>query len=82
MPALGLAAPSRIKDDAAKVRAFEFWVAQREHVVVHGSPSGLRLMAESIVKGMDDLLFEVVSARMRCDYRLPMSVGYVQVTDA
>ena len=82
MPAVGLSAPSRIKDDAAKVRAFEFRVEQREHVVVHGSPSGLRLLVESIVKGVDYLLFEVISARMRLDHRLPVSVGYIKVAES
>jgi hypothetical protein len=55
---LRLFAPSRVKDDAAKVGPFEFRVEQREHVVVHGSEGGLRLVAESIVKGVDDLLLK------------------------
>src|SRR5271166_1693555 len=76
---LRLFAPSRVKDDAAKVGPFEFRVEQREHVVVHGSEGGLRLVAESIVKGVDDLLLKVIPARMRLDYRLPVSVGYVKV---
>src|SRR5208283_1364810 len=76
---LRLFAPSRVKDDAAKVGPFEFRVEQRKHVVVHGSEGGLRLVAESIVKGVDDLLLEVIPARMRLDYRLAVSVGYVKV---
>src|SRR5438105_12918178 len=76
---LRLFAPSRVKDDAAKVGPFEFRVEQREHVVVHGSEGGLRLVAESIVKSVDDLLLEVIPARMCVDYRLPVSVGYVEV---
>ena len=37
-------------------------------------------MAESIVKGVYNLLLEMIPARMRLDYRLPLSVGYVKVT--
>src|SRR5580704_5876147 len=76
---LRLFAPSRVKDDAAKVGPFEFWIEQREHVVVHGSEGGLRLVAEAIVKCVDDLLLEVIPPRMRVDYRLAVSVGYVKV---
>src|SRR5271165_2259116 len=76
---LRLFAPSRVKDDAAEVGPFEFRVEQREHVVVHGSEGGLRLVAESIVKGVDDLLLEVIPARMRVDYRLPVNVRYLKV---
>src|SRR5258708_23288129 len=76
-----LFAPGRVKDDAAKVGPFEFRVEQREHVVVHGSESGLRLVAEPIVEGVDDLLLEVIPARMGVDYRLPVRVGYVEVAN-
>src|SRR5271157_3660317 len=79
MKSLQLFAPSRIEDNAAKVGPFELRVEQCEHIVVHGSEGGLRLVAESIVKGVDDLLLEVIPARMRVDYRLAMSVGYVKV---
>src|ERR1700730_7465276 len=77
---LRLFAPGRVKDDAAKVGPFEFRVEQREHVVVHGSEGGLGLVAESIVKGVDDLLLEMIPAWMRLDYRLPVSIRYVKVT--
>src|SRR3984893_10519275 len=77
---LRLFAPGRVKDDAAKVGPFEFRVEQREHVVVHGSPGGLGLVAESIVKGVYDLLLEIIPSRMRLDYRLPFSIRYVKVT--
>jgi hypothetical protein len=80
MPLFRLFAPSRIKDDTAKVGPFEFRVEQREHVVVHGSPGGLGLVAESIVKGVYNLLLEMIPARMRLDYRLPVSIRYVKVT--
>jgi hypothetical protein len=77
---LSLFAPRRVKDDTAKVGPFEFRVEQREHVVVHGSPGGLGLVAESIVKGVYDLLLEIIPSRMRLDYRLPVSIRYVKVT--
>src|SRR6202007_1220325 len=73
-------APSRIKDDTAKVGPFEFRVEQREHVVVHGSPGGLGLVAESIVKGVDDLLLEIIPGGMRLASRLPVSIRYVKIT--
>ena len=79
MPLFRLFAPSRIKDDTAKVGPFEFRVEQREHVVVHGSPGGLGLVAESIVKGVDDLLLEVIPARMCVDYRFSVGVGLIKV---
>ncbi len=78
---LCLFAPGRIEDDAAKVSPSKFWVEQREHVIVHGSESRLRLVAESIVKGVDDLLLEVIPARMRLDYRFPVSVGHIKVAN-
>src|SRR5260221_9108186 len=78
---LGLFAPGRVKDDAAKVGPFEFRVEQGEHVVVHGSESGVRLVAEPIVEGVDDLLLEVIPARMCVDYRLPVRVGHVKVAN-
>src|SRR5271163_4167625 len=74
-----LFAPGRIKDDAAKVGPFELRVMQCEHVVVHGSKRGLRLVAESLEKGVDDLLLKVIPARMCLDYRFALDVGYVEV---
>jgi hypothetical protein len=59
----------------------KFWVEQREHVIVHGSESGLRLVAESIVESVDDLLLEVIPTRMRLDYRFPVSVGHIKVAN-
>ena len=42
------------RNDAAKVGSFEFWVEQREHVVVHGS-SGSRVPAKALRHRSDEL---------------------------
>ena len=39
-------------------------------------------MAESVVKRVDDLFLDVIAARMRFDYRLPVGVGHIEITDA
>src|SRR5260221_1197941 len=61
---LALFAPGRVKDDAAKVGPFEFRVEQREHVVVHGSESGVPLLAQPILEGVDHLLHEGIPRRI------------------
>jgi hypothetical protein len=77
-----LFAPGRVEDDAAKVGSLERGVVQGKHVRVHGAGGGFRLVAETIVKGMNDLFFEVISARMRRDDFLALTVRYIEVSDA
>jgi hypothetical protein len=45
------------------------------------SPGGFGFVAESIFKGMDDLLLEVVPARMCLDDGLALSIGYIKVAN-
>jgi len=74
--------PGRIQDDATEITPLEFRIMEREHIVVHRSKRSLRLVAESIVKGVNNLLLEMVAAGMRLNHRLTLGVGHAKVADA
>src|SRR5260370_23668815 len=77
-----LALPLRTADDAAEVRALELWIFVRQYICLHIAECRLRLMLDAVVKGLDDVFFEVIGARIRGDDRSAISSGEFRVGDS
>jgi hypothetical protein len=77
-----LALPLRGADDTAEVHALEPWILVRQDICLHIAEGRLRLLLDAIVKGLDDVFFKVLGARIRGDDRFTVSVGEFRVGDS
>src|SRR5579859_3907481 len=76
------ASPGGVADDAAKIRADEFWLFVSNHVVIHIAESGVRLVFVTIVKRLDDFFLEVFRPWMRLHDRFALSLAVFLVSQA
>src|ERR1700738_2007634 len=77
-----LALPLRTADDTAEVHAPELWILVRQYICLHVAECSLRLVLDAVVKGLDDIFFKVLGARIRSDDRFAISVGEFRVGDS
>jgi len=57
----------------------EFWILVRQYICLHIAECRLRLVLDAVVKGLDDVFFKVLGARIRGDDRFAISVGEFRV---
>src|SRR6478736_1673219 len=74
-----LALPLGAADDTAEVDALELWILVRQYICLHIAECRLSLVLDAVVKGLDDVFFKVLGARIRGDDRLAISVEKFRV---
>src|ERR1700757_1462523 len=77
-----LALPLRTADDTAEVDALELRILVRQYICLHIAECRLRLVLDAVVKGLDDVFFKVLGARIRGNDRFAISVGEFRVGDS
>src|ERR1700738_1575344 len=77
-----LALPLRTADDTAEVHALELCILVRQYVCLHIAECRLGLVLDAVVKGLDDVFFEALGARIRCDDRFAIGAGEFRVGDS
>src|SRR6201993_1775606 len=80
--ARGLRSPRGGADRAAEIDASEVRVLIREHVGVDVAEGRLRLVLVAVVEGLDDVLLETRSTRMRMHHRLALRVAVFGMSQA
>src|ERR1700687_358763 len=73
------ALPLRTADDTAEVHTLELRILVREHICFHIAECRLRLVLDAVVKGLDDIFFKMLGARICGDDCLAISVGEFRV---
>src|SRR5258708_5793574 len=76
------ALPLRTADETTEVQALELWILVRQYICLHIAECRLRLVLDAVVKGLDDVFFKVLGARIRYDHRLPISVREFRAGDS
>src|ERR1700674_2868752 len=76
------ALPLRTADDTAEVHALKLWILVRQYICLHIAECRLRLVPDAVVKGLDDVFFKVLSARIGGDYRFAIRAGKFRVGDS
>src|SRR3977135_4008182 len=75
------ARPGGVEYDAAEVGGLEAPVLEGQYVIVDGAERTVRAMLHPIIEGLDDIVFEVVATRVRCDHRFALGVGELLIGD-
>src|SRR5438270_7839414 len=77
-----LALPLRTTDDSAEVHALELWILVRQYICLHIAECRLRPVLDAVIKGLDNVFFKVLGARIRGDDRFAISVGEFRISDS
>src|ERR1700730_14914610 len=77
-----LALPLRTADDIAEVQATELWILVHQDIRLHIAKCRLRFVLEAVGKGMDNVLFKVLSTWIRGDNRVAIKVGEFRIGDS
>src|ERR1700692_4672067 len=74
--------PLRTADDTAEVHALELWILVRQYICLHIAECRLRLVLDAVVKGLDDVFFKMLRARIRGDDGFAIIGGEFRVGDS
>src|ERR1700686_1944804 len=69
----------RSEDDTAEVHALKLWILVRQYIRLHIAECRLRLVPDAVVKGLDDIFFKMLGARICGDDCLAIRVGEFRV---
>src|SRR5882757_5133073 len=74
--------PSRSADHVAEVAALEGRVLVRKNVGLDVAEGRIRLALDAVIEGLNDVILEVTTARMRTDHRISLGIAILGIGEA